>query len=716
MQRALLALVVGAVAGIAATYVVLERTAAPGLGAGAAVIAPERGSASVPAERRSRQTPAAPADTAERAALYREVADADGAALARLIAQAAASPPSSARSYKLGVLLERYAELDAERAVEFARKIGMSADALAALYAQWAAGDPAGALAALGNVASPAAAIAIGRALLPVLGDDDYALRQVLAALPQGAENGMRIEAIADRAASDPATAFDRALALDDFGASRIALDRVGAVWGRTDPRAALESAETIDDIELRTTFQSEVLRAWAQLDSQGLLEHVIALDSGKQERLAVGLMEVARFDPERTLAIADRFPSSLRGAIQRAAVEALARTDPEGALERIRTLPLGPEQQFARQTLARVYGKRDPDAALAWARASADREAMLGVLSGIAVTDPSRAFDVAATLPTMDRGNAYLRIVGGAASDRDADFPALAERLLAAGDEPATANGMIQLVQMWQTRAPDRAAEWVVANGAHVPPGAFQVVGRYLAQNDPAGAERRLVQIPAEGRNAWLQGMAQGYAQSDAKAAVAWVDRLRNDPAYPAAASTIAQGLAGSDPQMGAALLDSVAERGGVSPQTITIASNNVAAAWARTNPLAAAEWARGFADKSQVQLLGAVVQTWAGSDAAAARAWTLQMPAGGARDAALRPLLTSAGNGVDTSLLPFFSGDAARQQAVVNAASQLARRDPAEARALVDRYVTRPELRTQADRILEAAGRGGPLVGPPF
>ncbi|HET7130830.1 MAG TPA: hypothetical protein VFJ95_01225, partial [Gammaproteobacteria bacterium] len=293
------------------------------------------------------------------------------------------------------------------------------------------------------------------------------------------------------------------------------------------------------------------------------------------------------------------------------------------------------------------------------------------------------------------------------------ADFPALAERLLAAGDEPMAASGMIQLVQMWQTRSPERAAEWVVANGARVPSGAFQAVGRYLAQNDPAGAERRLAQIPTEGRNAWLQGMAQGYAQTDAKAAVAWVDRLRNDPAYPAAASTIAQALARSDPQAGAALLDSVAERGGVTPQTISAASNNVAAAWARTSPLAAAEWARSFADKSQVQMLGAVVQTWAGSDSAAARAWTLQMPAGGARDAALRPLLTSAGNGVDTSLLPFFSADAARQQAVVNAASQLARRDPAEAHALVDRYVTRPELRAQADRILEAASRAG---FPPF
>ncbi|HET8699848.1 MAG TPA: hypothetical protein VFO94_20365, partial [Gammaproteobacteria bacterium] len=345
--------------------------------------------------------------------------------------------------------------------------------------------------------------------------------------------------------------------------------------------------------------------------------------------------------------------------------------------------------------------------------RASADRDAMLGVLNGIAATDPSRAFEVAATLPSMDRGNAYMQIAVGAASDRGADFPALAERLLAAGNDPLTTNGLTLLVQSWQSRAPDQAAEWIVANAARVPRGTFQTVGRYLALNDPAGAERRLAQLPNEDRNAWLQGMAQGYAQSDPKAAVAWVDRLRNDPAYPTVASTIAQSLARSDPQAGAALLDSVGNRGGAATQALTAAASSVAAAWARTSPLAAAEWARGFADKNQVQMLGAVVQTWAGSDDAAARAWTLQLPAGEARDAALRPLLSSAGASVDTSLLPFFSGDAARQQAVLNAATQLVRRDPEGARALVDRYVTRPELRTQADRMLETASR---LPLPPF
>jgi len=70
--------------------------------------------------------------------------------------------------------------------------------------------------------------------------------------------------------------------------------------------------------------------------------------------------------------------------------------------------------------------------------------------------------------------------------------------------------------------------------------------------------------------------------------------------------------------------------------------------------------------------------------------------------------------GGNVDTSLLASFSSDVTRQQAVANAAAQLVGRDPKEARALVDRYVTRPEIREQAERMLE---RGpGPIRPPGF
>jgi hypothetical protein len=248
------------------------------------------------------------------------------------------------------------------------------------------------------------------------------------------------------------------------------------------------------------------------------------------------------------------------------------------------------------------------------------------------------------------------------------------------------------------------------VANAGRVPASAFQAASRYVADNDLAAAERLLAQIPSENRTAWLQGIAQSYARNDAKAGAAWVARLRGDPAYPSAVSAIAQTLARVDGPAAAALLDGVTERGPAA-QALAGATNGVAAAWARTDPLAAAEWARGIGgDERGAQALSSVAQVWGDRDYAAARAWTLGLPAGPARDAALRPLLMTGGN-VETSLLASFSSDVTRQTAVMTAATQIAGRDPKEARALVDRYVTLPALREQADRALER-GAGPPRI----
>src|SRR5262249_36094603 len=159
--------------------------------------------------------------------------------------------------------------------------------------------------------------------------------------------------------------------------------------------------AETVEDGELRTIFQNAVMRSWAQFDATSLVDYAMALDPEAQQRLGVmsGLYDVARLDPERALALAPRPPAAPRAALERTPIDAPARRDPEAALERLRALPAGQQQQFAsQQTIARAYGRKDPDAALAWARSKGDRESLIGVLSGIATTDPNRAIDLAPT------------------------------------------------------------------------------------------------------------------------------------------------------------------------------------------------------------------------------------------------------------------------------------------------------------------------------
>ena len=699
MVRALVAVTLAFGAGAALTYqLVAPRSVAPVVTANAEPDALERG---------GKATTETRGGVAEHAQLLRTAAQANASTLDRWLTNAAAERPSTERTFTLGVLFSRYGELDHERAIATARRFEVDTNILASLYAQWAAEDPADALDALSRVEDPVEATAIGLAMLDTLGSSDYAVRQVSAALPDGAERAFRVGAVAALATQDPAAALDQAVALADSGLSGLALQRLAMFWAREDVNAALAAGDTIDDQGLRSTFQSAVLREWAQFDLDGVFEYVLRLDTVSQERLAAlgGLREVAALDPLRTLDLSAQLPASLRAGLTQAALQSLAQRDPARAVQEIGRLPQGQQQQFFRQQLASAYGKKDPEAALAWARSTGMRENLFGVLAGVAVNDAKRAFDILQTLPAADRRQAVQTVVQNAMNDRGADLRSLANGLVALEDVEAGQASMEWLMNAWAGRAQSDALDWVMTSGERVPPAAFVGLARHIGQRDPVAAEQYLTQVPKEARSAWIQGFAQGSSQADPRAAAVWLERYRSEAAYPGAAGIVAQALARIDAPAAAQLLDNIEITNESDPMALSSAAHGVATAWARTDPTAAADWARRFAteESGQMALRGAT-EIWASNDYAAARSWTLRLPSGTIRDAALGPLLAvERSDGPDPLVVQAFSAEPARQTAMLGAVYRVARRDPADARALIERHITLPEQRKQAERAVD-------------
>ena len=104
----------------------------------------------------------------------------------------------------------------------------------------------------------------------------------------------------------------------------------------------------------------------------------------------------------------------------------------------------------------------------------------------------------------------------------------------------------------------------------------------------------------------------------------------------------------------------------------------------------------------------LRAATEIWASNDYAAARSWTLRLPSGAMRDAALGPLLAAErSDGPDPLVVQAFSAEPARQSAMLGAVYRLAQRDPEEARALIERHITLPEQRKQAERAVQEMER---------
>ena len=96
----------------------------------------------------------------------------------------------------------------------------------------------------------------------------------------------------------------------------------------------------------------------------------------------------------------------------------------------------------------------------------------------------------------------------------------------------------------------------------------------------------------------------------------------------------------------------------------------------------------------------------TWASSDFRTASNWTLARPPDEDRDRLLATLVSRAGaNGqFDRELLAGFSNDSRRDQAAASAIVQIARGNPAEARALLAREIDNPAERARIEAQIAA------------
>ncbi|HSC15403.1 MAG TPA: hypothetical protein VLI71_09820, partial [Gammaproteobacteria bacterium] len=455
---------------------------------------------------------------------YRRLADENASELAAMIKQAAAEPKSTERELALAVLLKRYSELDALGAVRLAREARVGGMALSAVYGAWARKAPGQALAALSTVESPEAAATVAIALIEALGNDAAAVRRVGAVLAAR-------EADDSASAVSPAVPFFTPAGPAGF-APLSALALTAQRWADLDPRRAVAVAREVDDERLRLALESAALRALARTSPDEAFAHFARLDGASRQLGALGgtLIDLARADPQRLLAAVAGLPADARRPAESAALQQLSERDPLAAVRYVEQMRAGPERDQMTQIVARNYGKRDAEAALAWARSQPGRNNLVAsVIAGIAEQDPHRALDLALALPPMERDTA-VQFVTMTAARQDSDVEAIANRLVALDDSQLHDSIAFNVVSMWAMRSPDTAMSWLLANGQSAPPSLFMQMGHQLAMRGPSDAIAYTSQVPAAARDFWMHGIAQGYAQNDPQGAIDWLAQFRDE------------------------------------------------------------------------------------------------------------------------------------------------------------------------------------------
>jgi len=132
-------------------------------------------------------------------------------------------------------------------------------------------------------------------------------------------------------------------------------------------------------------------------------------------------------------------------------------------------------------------------------------------VISGIALTDPDKAFALAAAAPPAQRLEALQGAVGYR-SDRDA--AAMADRI--ARSRSGLARVCANDVGVWVgVQKPQEALDWLQRNGQSLPADVYHDIGRQLARNDPAAAASYLTQIPSAARPGWIAPWRRGWRRT---------------------------------------------------------------------------------------------------------------------------------------------------------------------------------------------------------
>lgn len=591
-----------------------------------------------------------PLKFSDRVAVYEFASEASVDEILARLENVATEPDSTLRRFELAVLVARLAELDPQRA-----------------------------FAALGNPAlGRAGARAIGLELLDRMGVSTENIDTIAAAMPQSDRREFRLLAISALASTNPGDALQIAQSIATERERGDAVRGIGDTIAEQNPRAALEYAATIDDDNARLALQLAAVAQLARVDILAAINFVEREFDGPapaRRRLTGTLYaEIGRLDPSTALEISRLVDGPLGINLEVRALERLAGQNALAAFDYAQGLPPGERRRRSRQAVARAFSGQDPDTALAWARTldPLPPEVAAGVLGGIAAQDPLAALDLidggefefevnpfrgpSGLLNSLFQNS---RLAPGVAS-------AIGDRLLEFGDEKNRSIWLDRYISLWSFQDAEGAFDWLAAHNDPLPSNVYSHVAESLANSDPVAAVRRVGALPAAVLPSWLGAVANAMVSTDPSGAVAWVEQFRGESVYETLAGQVAASIARSDPSSAVVMFESLSS-------------------------------------DTQADFATELARSWTFEDRLSVRNWILGLPTGPVRDAAMGGYVNGLrGDLPDAAMLVLFSSDHARQEALLTPIARLARSRPSEARELIDTYISDPELRQRAERIM--------------
>lgn len=532
-------------------------------------------------------------------------------------------PPDKKTLQLFSAVHERWAELDPEGLIQKARKTGdynFRWAALSAGFEVLASRDP----------------------------DAAWKLASELGPLKGEAQRSL-IESLSSK---DPAAAFALASKLNSME-GRWTMSSVMGGWATRDPAAAAAAAQQLPRGQMRSSAVGELMARWAVLDFDTASAWANTLTSPQEKvaALSSALGAIATLDPEKSLSLLDGANLGYgRLNVINTAISSLAMKDFDAATSRALALGNFADKTSALRALGNAASDQDREKLLALAGTlppNLARSIYQGNMWGQVWSNPDGLAESIAKIPIASvREEAMTQVVRGSLSYYQPEAAAsLFEQMQASSQKPETAG---EIARRMAANTPEEALAWAQGLGTEaLKKAAVSSAIQAWAEADPAKAGQEIAKIPsAETRAEISRSVARSIAGRSIAEAETWVATLSGDDRTAALGSVVEHAATQSPEKVEAlytrfasSLTGEMASRSEYQAVAKSVASN-----LAQTDATRAAAWTLALpAGGARDEAISGVVSTWASYDATAASEWLHEVPAGKGRDLAAGNLVTA-------------------------------------------------------------------------
>ena len=385
------------------------------------------------------------------------------------------------------------------------------------------------------------------------------------------------------------------------------------ALWTERDPAAAATAADQMLTGPSRDWIIQTVASAWVRQDPIGATNWFIELDhSSGQTGLANFLQSVARHNPAFAARALDKLPAGYMRLIQ--AIDVLSiwgKTDPNAALAWLASKPLNSGSIQLYSSLGSAVGSQDLNRAKEMApqlsNPAVQKTFLDSAYRGFAQADPATAWD---TVSQMEPGKIKDQLVKGAIGKLGETDPVGAlKRLSSLSDEYSDANLAIRLIAKIGQDDLAAAIEHVqlLPTVESRDDALLQLISHHGGEKFSENALIASAISPGPAATEAMSRIARDYAAYKPDEALNWLNSLPQDTVKDAATVAMLGSIYTTDPSAGMKLALSLP-----AGKQRESAISTVASMWNQIDASEAIAWAKTLGGADRASALSSLTRSW--------------------------------------------------------------------------------------------------------